>query len=101
MLRANDPVFARTGVRCVTLDELIGSSDVVSLHVPLVDSTRNLFDATRIAALDVFASEPLGAGNTFGSCPNLLLTPHIAGVSSESNERVSFMIAQQVLDALA
>jgi (S)-sulfolactate dehydrogenase len=33
-------------------------------------------------------------------CPNLLLTPHISGVSSESNERVSTMIAARVLEAL-
>ena len=33
-------------------------------------------------------------------CPNLLLTPHIAGVSAEGNERVSFLIADKVLEAL-
>jgi (S)-sulfolactate dehydrogenase len=135
MLGANDPVFARTGVRRMALDELVADADVVSLHVPLVDSTRNLFDAARIAAmkpgavlvntsrggivdeaalaaalssgklggaaLDVFGSEPLAANAAFAACPNLLLTPHIAGVSSESNQRVSFMIAQRVLEALA
>jgi (S)-sulfolactate dehydrogenase len=134
MLRPGDPVFARSGVRAMTLDELVRGADVVSLHVPLVDSTRNLFDAARIAtmkpgavlantsrggivdeaalaaalksgklggaALDVFEAEPLGAHNAFVGCPNLVLTPHIAGVSSESNERVSFMIAQRVLEAL-
>jgi len=30
-----------------------------------------------------------------------LLTPHISGLTKESNERVSFMIADQVLAALA
>ncbi len=53
------------------------------------------------AALDVFEYEPLGAGNPFEACPNLILTPHIAGVSVESNERVSFLIADRVLTALA
>ncbi|MCI4429565.1 MAG: hydroxyacid dehydrogenase [Burkholderiales bacterium] len=135
MLGASDPVFARTGVPGVALDEVLASADVISLHVPLVDSTRNLFDAARIAAmkpgavlvntsrggivdeaalaaalssgklggaaLDVFGSEPLAANAAFAACPNLLLTPHIAGVSSESNQRVSFMIAQRVLQALA
>ncbi len=52
------------------------------------------------AALDVFEHEPLGAGNPFEACPNLILTPHIAGVSAESNERVSFLIADRVLAAL-
>ncbi len=43
------------------------------------------------AALDVFEVEPLSAtdGYTFVDCPNLLLTPHIAGVTAESNVRVS------------
>jgi (S)-sulfolactate dehydrogenase len=36
----------------------------------------------------------------FEACPNLLLTPHIAGVSAESNERVSLLIADKVLEAL-
>jgi len=33
------------GVRFVLFDELLRTSDVVSLHVPLDDSTRNLIDA--------------------------------------------------------
>jgi len=53
------------------------------------------------AALDVFEAEPMPAGGAFAGCPNLVLTPHIAGVSAESNERVSFMIAQCVLEELA
>jgi (S)-sulfolactate dehydrogenase len=52
------------------------------------------------AALDVFDTEPLPASPHFEGCPNLLLTPHIAGVSAESNERVSFLIAQKVAEAL-
>lgn len=118
----------------VTLEQLLANADVVSLHVPLVDSTRNMFDAERIAsmkkgailvntarggivdepavaaalrnghlggaALDVFAEEPLPAAPHFEGCPNLLLTPHIAGVTRESNERVSSVIAAKVLEAL-
>lgn len=48
------------------------------------------------AALDVFANEPLKAGSPFADCPNLILTPHIAGVTAESNTRVSSMIAERV-----
>jgi (S)-sulfolactate dehydrogenase len=51
MMDADHPAFAETGVRCAGLDEVITMSDVVSLHVPLVDSTRGLFDAARIAAM--------------------------------------------------
>ena len=135
MMDASHPVYAQLGVRCVGLDELVSTSDVISLHVPLVASTRNLFDARRLgamkagavlvnsarggvvdeaalaaalkagriggAALDVFDAEPVPADNPFHDCPNLVLTPHIAGVSAESNERVSFLIAQRVLEELA
>lgn len=53
------------------------------------------------AALDVFDQEPLSAGSPLAACPRLILTPHIAGLTVESNERVSTMIAQRVLAALA
>ena len=51
------------------------------------------------AALDVFGTEPPGraGGARFKGVPNLLLTPHIAGVTLESNQRVSMLIAEKVL----
>jgi (S)-sulfolactate dehydrogenase len=52
------------------------------------------------AALDVFEQEPLTAGSPLAGCPNLLLTPHIAGVTVESNTRVSDLIADKVAAAL-
>ena len=52
------------------------------------------------AALDVFEHEPLGAGSPLAGCPNLLLTPHIAGVTAESNVRVSTLVADKVAQAL-
>lgn len=62
-------------------------------------STRRLGGA----ALDVFESEPLtsAAGSAWRDVPNLLLTPHIAGVTEESNVRVSQVVARSVRDALA
>lgn len=36
------------GVRAVSLDELLRDSDVISLHVPLIDSTRNLINTQRL-----------------------------------------------------
>ena len=120
--------------RRADLATLITSADVISLHVPLVDATRNMFNAERIAAMkpgailintarggiideaalaaalksghlggaaiDVFATEPLLASEAFAGCPNLILTPHIAGVSFEANVRVSSMIADAVIRAL-
>jgi (S)-sulfolactate dehydrogenase len=134
MIGRDQPVYASSGVQAAGLDEVITMADVVSLHVPLTDGTRNLFDARRLgsmkrgavlintarggivdelalaaalksgalggAAIDVFGAEPLPASEHFKDCPNLLLTPHIAGVSAESNERVSFLIADKVLEAL-
>ncbi|MBV8850007.1 MAG: hydroxyacid dehydrogenase [Methylobacteriaceae bacterium] len=52
------------------------------------------------AALDVFAEEPLRAGSPLAEAPNLLLTPHIAGVTEESNVRVSAVTARNVRRAL-
>lgn len=55
------------------------------------------------AALDVFEAEPLTAeaARVFEGAPNLILTPHIAGVTVESNTRVSDLIADRVLAHLA
>jgi (S)-sulfolactate dehydrogenase len=134
MMDRDHAVFAAAGVTSVDLDALVARADVVSLHVPLLDSTRKLFDAARIAAmkpgavlintarggivdetalaqalragrlggaaLDVFDAEPLAAAAHFEGCPNLLLTPHIAGVTAESNQRVGSVVAQKVLEAL-
>jgi (S)-sulfolactate dehydrogenase len=48
------------------------------------------------AAIDVFEQEPLAAGNALQGAPNTILTPHIAGVTLESNTRVSALIAERV-----
>jgi (S)-sulfolactate dehydrogenase len=52
------------------------------------------------AALDVFDHEPLAAGSPLATAPNLILTPHIGGVTRESNIRVSTLIAAKVADFL-
>ncbi len=54
------------------------------------------------AAIDVFENEPLSAsaGAAWRDLPNVILTPHIAGVTVESNIRVSEVIARTVRDAL-
>jgi len=134
VLRPDAAVFRQMGVTFCSLDTLISQADVVTLHVPLVDTTRGLFNAARIAAMkkgsvlintsrghivdlhavaaalrsghlggaaiDVFDVEPLSADVSLQNCPNLLLSPHISGVTFEANERVSFMIADKVLESL-
>jgi (S)-sulfolactate dehydrogenase len=52
------------------------------------------------AALDVFEHEPVPAGSPLAGVPNLVLTPHVAGVTRESNARVSSMVAEKVAEAL-
>lgn len=52
------------------------------------------------AMLDVFEQEPLPAGSGLEGVPNLILTPHIAGVTEESNARISQMTADNVRDVL-
>ncbi len=120
------------GAECAPLGDVLKAADVISLHVPLTDSTRHMIDAVALAgmkeravlinaarggvvdelavaaalkagklagaALDVFENEPLDAetAERFADVPNLILTPHIAGVTEESNERVSAMIAEKV-----
>ena len=41
------------------------------------------------------------AGQVFAGCPNLILTPHIAGLTVESNTRVSQLVAEKIRDHLA
>jgi len=53
------------------------------------------------AAIDVFEEEPLRkGGRLFEGVPNLILTPHIAGNTVESNGRVSGLVAERVMAAL-
>jgi (S)-sulfolactate dehydrogenase len=132
LIPAGDPAWTSIGRR-ESVRALAGEADVVSLHVPLTDGTRNLIDEGALAAmqpgailinaarggvvdeaavaaalrsgrlggaaLDVFEEEPLGSerGQVFAGCPNLILTPHIAGVTVESNVRVSRLIADIVI----
>lgn len=52
------------------------------------------------AMLDVFDREPLPGGGPLVDVPNLILTPHIAGVTVESNVRVSGVTAEAVARVL-
>ncbi len=42
---------AREGVKYVELDELYRDSDLITIHVPLMESTRNIIDADAIAKM--------------------------------------------------
>lgn len=43
--------YAEYGIEAVSLEDLLARADVVSLHVPLDDSTRNLLSAARLSHL--------------------------------------------------
>jgi (S)-sulfolactate dehydrogenase len=126
-----------SSVQRVDLEELLSTSDAISLHIPLTDATQGLIGRAELAAMkdtavlvntarggivdeealaealregsirgaaiDVFGNEPLtlALAAHFNRVPNLILTPHIAGVTEESNRRVSAMVASRLRTALA
>ena len=52
------------------------------------------------AAIDAFEHEPLGPSPQYDGVPNLILTPHIAGVTRDSEGRVNGVVVDRVLEAL-
>jgi len=135
---ASDPMVADggPGVEMMPLETMLAVSDAVSVHAPLLPSTRGMIGRDALArlpegallvdtsrggvvdhdavvaalrsgrlagaALDVFPDEPLtpALSARYEGVPGLLLTPHLAGVTSESNVRVSDVVATAVLEAL-
>jgi len=127
---SGDSVVDGFSVPLLKLNEVLSKSDAVSLHLPYLPETKNLFNAAMLdqmkegaclintarggivdelalaerlrlgriggAAIDVFSAEPAKDLSHFTGIENLILTPHIAGVTHESNERVSQMIADEV-----
>ncbi len=108
------------GLNYVELDELIKSSDIISLHLPLTDKTRGMFGEKQFsmmkdgaifintargeivdinalikaikskgikAGLDVFPEEPPDFNSEIFKMDNVVVSPHIAGVTIESQQR--------------
>jgi len=125
-------VFGTAGVvQQQDLHDLLNESDIVSLHVPLGASTRNLVSMQFLtkmkksaylintsrgeivdeqalvqvlesgmikgAALDVFAKEPLYE-SPFFKLENVILTPHVAGVTHNSLEAVCSLAIEKVAE---
>jgi phosphoglycerate dehydrogenase-like enzyme len=71
---------------------------------PLVDEVAiaRALHAGQIAgaALDVFDREPLPASSPLRQAPNLILTPHIAGVTQQSRTAMVAMAVQNVARVL-
>jgi phosphoglycerate dehydrogenase-like enzyme len=130
----NDPIEPRDpAVEAVALDTLLAACDIVSLHVPLLASTRGLIGARelalmrpgailvntarggvvdeealiealasgrlRAAAIDVFADEP-PAGSRLLHLPNVVLSPHVAGLSIRSVRDMARTATTSVIDVL-
>ena len=118
--------------KLLDINEIFKLSDVISIHLPLTDKTKNLlnyesfkkmlkkpiiinssrgsiineedllkaYDEKLISgfALDVYDREPVQKSflERIQSNTNCILTPHVAGVTEESNVRVSEFIANAV-----
>jgi len=136
---AHDPFIGQNigdkfNTNLVSKNELFEFADIISIHLPLTDSTKNLlnynvfkqmlkrpiiinssrgsiinekdllkaYDEKLISgfALDVYEKEPAQKEflNSIKKDTNCILTPHIAGVTEESNSRVSEYIAKAVLE---
>ena len=52
------------------------------------------------AGLDTFEVEPIPAGHALLSLPNVILTPHVAGVTRNAALRVATVTARNVVDAI-
>ena len=125
-------IASEFNIKLVDINEIFEKADVISIHLPLTPTTKNLlnydaftkmqkqpiiinssrgsiikeddllraYDEKLISgfALDVYEIEPAPKIflNSIKNNTNCILTPHIAGVTEESNIRVSDFIANSV-----
>ena len=117
--------LSRAVSHAMSIDEVIEKSDYITLHVPLLDSNRNMIDADAIARMknscallnfsrgglvnidDVKAALDSGSlrvyvtdfpeGRLVGQ-KNVILTPHLGASTPESEDNCVRMVARQVND---
>ena len=78
---------------------------LVNVSRGAVIDTPAIIDALRSrkiagAALDVFDVQPLPPDNALFDCPNLLLTPHTAGITATSSRAMAVGSAEEMLRIL-
>lgn len=126
----SDDDFAHRGAsRAITLEALLLESDIVTLHVPFTEETRDMIGANEIAsmpsgaivinaargevldvdaALDALARNALGGlaldvydpeppTRTWPDDPRLILTPHIAGCTTEAKSAIGAKLYEKIV----
>jgi D-3-phosphoglycerate dehydrogenase / 2-oxoglutarate reductase len=83
----------KRGVRIVN-----DSRGVLINEADLAEAVRNGHVAG--AALDVFNTEPIEAGNPLVNLPGIIHLPHLGASTSEAQDAVAVQIAQNVIDGL-
>ena len=113
--------------RAESVEDVLRQADFVTLHVPLLDSTRNLINAQRISVMRTGAVllnfaregvvdnaavvEALDANklhaymcdfpaNVLNRHPKVVALPHLGASTSEAEENCAVMVAEQVADYL-
>jgi len=110
-----------------TLDQLFQHADFVTVHVPLIDATRNLINADRLALMnddsvlinfarggivdDAAAMAALDSGKLHAfvtdfptpeliAHPKVVALPHLGASTGEAEENCAIMVAENVKDYL-
>ena len=113
--------------QALSVDDLVSKSQFISVHVPLLDATRNLINADRLKlmkkqgvilnfARDAIVDEKavveaLNAGtlhayicdfpsNTLKGHPKVIATPHLGASTGEAEDNCAVMVADQLRDFL-
>ena len=128
------PQTNEKNIKFVEINQIYEVSDIISLHLPLTEETKNLINKVSFSmmkqkpiiintsrgsvvnendlidayknnlisgfALDVFENEPIQESfyNQISKDMNCILTPHISGVTSQSNERVCNFITNKAIE---
>jgi len=113
--------------QALSLDDLFARSDIVTVHVPLLDATRHLVDAARLKLLkpsgvvlnfaragivdDTAVLEALDAGrlsayvcdfptNQLKDHPKVVALPHLGASTREAEENCAVIVAETLRDFL-